>query len=140
MNILFMCVANSARSQLAEALAKQVFGEGVDVRSAGSAPSKVNPLAIQVMNEVGYDLNLHSSKSLDQLPSDFLSDLNYVITLCAEEVCPILPSRTAKKLHWPMPDPAGHDALASFEKLQKFRDTRDSIRARLVSLKASLSD
>lgn len=138
MKILFMCVANSARSQMAEGLARQVFGTKAWIESAGSAPKSVNPLAIQVMKETGIDLSKQYSKSYDQLQVQFVVDLNYIITLCAEEVCPIVASRTAQKLHWPMPDPAGHDELSSEEKLQLFRNTRDALQKKLIEFKAEL--
>ena len=67
MNILFLCVANSARSQMAEGLARQIFGKGATVLSAGSAPSTVNPLAIQVMQEMGIDISRQQSKSVDTI-------------------------------------------------------------------------
>ncbi len=133
-----MCVANSARSQLAEGLAKQIFGSNAEIYSAGSNPSNVNPLAIAAMKEFGYDLSNHFSKTVSQLPPSFLVDLDYVITLCAEEVCPILPSKTARKLHWPMPDPAGRGEMSHEEQLQVFRQTCDAIRAKLVELKTEL--
>jgi arsenate reductase (thioredoxin) len=137
MNILFMCVANSARSQIAEGLAKRVFGERIQIQSAGSVPGKLNPLAVQAMDEIGIDISKHFSKSIDQLPSDFLANLDYVITLCAEEVCPILVSE-ANKLHWPLPDPAGHDGLSNDKKLELFRHTRDAIKEKLFSFKSEL--
>jgi arsenate reductase len=127
--ILFMCVANSARSQLAEGLAKQIFGLKVEIESAGSAPGKLNPYAVQVMKEVGVDISGHYSKSYEQLPPRFLVDLDYVITLCAEEVCPVPVSR-AKKIHWPFPDPAGKSGTDD-QQLQRFREARDAISARL---------
>lgn len=132
MNILFMCVANSARSQLAEGLARQVFGPAVVVESAGSRPSRVNPLAIASMREVGVDLSAHRSKSVGDLSPDFLAGLDYVITLCAEEVCPVILSK-ATKLHWPMPDPAG-----PHESLETFRKTRIAIQEKLQALKEEL--
>src|SRR5271156_4353859 len=122
-----MCVANSARSQLAEGLAKELFGTTAEVQSAGSLPSKVNSLAVEAMKEIGIDLSGHNSKSTIDLPPQFLAGLNYVITLCAEEVCPVVFTK-AKKLHWPMPDPAGHDQLSNEEKLRLFRSTRDAIK------------
>ncbi len=137
MKVLFMCVANSARSQMAEALAKNIFLNLVEIQSAGSQPSKVNPLAIEAMEEIGIDLSGHYSKSTDDLSPRFLVDLDYVITLCAEEVCPVLISK-AKKLHWPMPDPAGHDELSHEEKLHFFRITRDAIKEKLVGFKHEL--
>ena len=131
MKILFLCVANSARSQLAEGLAKQILGPDVEVRSAGSVPSgKVNPHAISVLKEIGIDISKNFSKSIDELSPRFIVSLDYVITLCAEEVCPTMVSR-AKKLHWGLPDPAavtGSDESV----LSAFRSTRDAIRERLT--------
>jgi arsenate reductase len=101
MKILFLCVANSARSQLAEGLAKDLFGDNVWIESAGSEPKTPNPFAIKVLSEVGIDISKNTSKAVSDLKPAFVFDLHYVITLCAEEVCPVLPSRTAKKLHWP---------------------------------------
>lgn len=137
MKILFICVANSARSQLAEGLARNIFSSDVEIQSAGSQPSKVNPFAVEVMKEVGIDLSKHYSKSTDGLSPRFLVDLDYVITLCAEEVCPVLVSK-AKKLHWPMPDPTGGDELTIEERLQLFRVTRDAINAKLVAFQNEL--
>jgi arsenate reductase (thioredoxin) len=130
MKILFMCVANSARSQLAEALAKKILGPNVEVQSAGSIPKFVNPLAIESLREVGIDISENSSKAVDDLAPEFLVDLDYVITLCAEEVCPILPSQTAKKLHWPIPDPAGHDEPREAG-LNRFRQVREDIKNKI---------
>ena len=138
MNILFMCVANSARSQIAEGLAKQIFGEKASVESAGSLPKKVNPLAIEVMKEAGVDLQEHFSKSIEELKPEFVDNLKYILTLCAEEVCPVISSITAKKLHWPLPDPAGHSNLSHQEQLQLFRDTRDALRIKLLDFKAEV--
>jgi arsenate reductase len=137
MKILFMCVANSARSQLAEGLAKKLFGGGAEIESAGSQPSRVNPLAVEALRESGIDISAHRSKSIDDLTPGFLADLDYVITLCAEEVCPVLMSK-AKRLHWPIPDPAGHDGLSPEERLRIFRVTRDAIQARLVAFRNEL--
>lgn len=134
MKILFMCVANSARSQLAEGLARQVFPDA-EIQSAGSQPGKLNPFAVQAMKEIGLDISKQFSKSIDDLSPAFLEELNYVITLCAEEVCPVLPSRTAKKLHWPFPDPASQDPLPEEVMLRRFREARDGIKARLLELK-----
>lgn len=131
MKILFMCVANSARSQMAEGLARQLLGARAEIQSAGSNPTRVNPFAIKAMQEIGVDLTNHYSKTADQLSPRFLADLDYVITLCAEEVCPILPSRTAQKLHWPHPDPAGHVGTDE-EQLELFRSVRDQIKERIL--------
>src|SRR5688500_1916799 len=115
MKILFMCLANSARSQLAEGLARHLFDKKVWIESAGSTSTRVNPIAIQAMKEIGIDITEHYSKTPELLAREFLANLDYVITLCAEEVCPIFLSR-AKKLHWPHPDPGAS--------LQSFRETR----------------
>jgi arsenate reductase len=134
-HILFMCVANSARSQLAEGLAKNIFGNTAIIESAGSEPSKVNPLAIQALKEVGIDITKHHSKSIDDLSPGFIVQLDYVITLCAEEVCPVMVSK-AKKLQWPLPDPG--KTGSETEKLDAFRQTRDAIRKKLESFKAEI--
>lgn len=137
MNILFMCVANSARSQMAEGLARKIFGENAKVESAGSAPSKVNPFAVQAMQEIGIDLSKHYSKSYDELNPGFIVQIDYVIALCAEEVCPTIVTQKAKKLHWPFPDPAGKGG-SDEEQLSRFRQTRDSLSARLQNLAQEL--
>jgi arsenate reductase len=125
---LFLCVANSARSQMAEGLARRLFGARVPVESAGSRPSRVNPLAIAAMAELGIDLGGHRSKSVDQIDP---AGVARVITLCAEEVCPAWLGR-ATRLHWPIPDPAG-----AGEDLARFRAARDEILARLIELAAA---
>ena len=128
--ILFLCVANSARSQLAEGLARHLFGSNVQAMSAGSAPSVLNPNAVAAMREIGIDISGHRSKGLEDLPREFLDHVDFVITLCAEEVCPVLLSR-APKLHWPFPDPAGKDRDPEAA-LGRFRAARDAIRERLL--------
>lgn len=133
MNILFMCVANSARSQLAEGLARQMFPDA-EVRSAGSHPGTLNLFAIKVMKEIGIDISRQYSKSYDDLPPKFIVGLDYVITLCAEEVCPTMASR-AKKLHWPHPDPAPKEPLSHEDSLRRFREARDAIQDRLEEFK-----
>jgi arsenate reductase (thioredoxin) len=126
--ILFLCVANSARSQMAEGLARMIFGSRISVMSAGSEPSKVNPYAIEVMSELGVDLNTHVSKSVQTVDP---STIGTVITLCAEEVCPVFLGQ-ARRLHWPIPDPASKDlSIPREEMLQRFRAGRDTIRKML---------
>ncbi len=129
MKILFMCVANSARSQLADGIAKKLFGAKANIQSAGSKPTHVNPFAIRVLDEIGIDITTHTSKRVDDLDPDFVNTLDYVITLCAEEVCPVVISK-AKKLHWPLPDPAGTGS--DDEQMTRFRTTRDAIKERLT--------
>jgi len=109
---------------MAEGIAKHLFGNSVSVESAGSQPRKLNPLAIKAMQEIGIDISRHYSKSYDDLTPKFIVSLDYVITLCAEEVCPTMVSK-AKKLHWPIPDPAKAVGTED-EKLQYFRDARDA--------------
>ena len=101
-SLLFLCVANSARSQMAEGLARARFGDRVRIQSAGSQPSRVNPFAIEVMAERGISLDGHTSKSVDTIDP---STVDTVITLCAEEVCPVFLG-DARRLHWPIEDPA----------------------------------
>jgi arsenate reductase len=137
MNILFMCVANSARSQLAEGLAKDILGTAAWIESAGSAPKTVNRFATQALAEIGVDISSHKSKAIDDLPPDFVSNLDYIITLCAEEVCPVLPSKTAKKLHWPFSDPAGHQGSEQ-EQLARFREVRENIRTKILEFAQEL--
>jgi len=131
-----MCVANSARSQLAEGLARQIF-PGDEIQSAGSHPGKLNSFAIRVMKEVGLDISKHFSKSINDLSPSFLAGLDYVITLCAEEACPILISK-AKKIHWPLPDPATNEPTSEEESLKRFRTARDTIHSRLNEFKKEI--
>jgi len=126
MNILFLCVANSARSQMAEGLAKSMLGTSHDIRSAGSTPSgEVHPNAILAMNEVGIDISDHKSKSIDHLEEYFMNNLDYVITLCAEEICPVL-SSNAESLHWANEDPVNKNYNA-IQLIIAFRNTRKNI-------------
>ena len=124
MRILFLCVANSARSQMAEGLARAILPAGVEVASAGSAPSHLNPLAVDAMSEAGIDISGHRSKPLEEAAPE-TADL--IVTLCADEVCPIVPGRV-KRLHWPIADPAAANDIATF------RTARDQIRARIEVL------
>src|SRR5678815_70666 len=127
-SVVFLCVANSARSQMAEGLARALFGGLVRVQSAGSAPTRVNPHAIEAMREVGIDITGQRSKSVDAIDP---ASVDAVITLCAEEVCPVWPGGFAR-MHWPLPDPASAepDAPAASVAAQ-FRAVRDELRLRL---------
>lgn len=125
MNILFLCVANSARSQMAEGLARRIFGDGITAMSAGSEPSgRVNPLAVEVMQEIGIDIDGHTSKSVDTID---LTSVDMIVTLCAEEVCPAVAGKFTR-LHWPIDDPAGENTI------EAFRRARDEIASRLHGL------
>lgn len=126
--ILFLCVANSARSQMAEGLARDMLRLDVEVLSAGSQPSKVNSYAIEAMMEVGIDISGHHSKCVDDVDA---ASVDVVITLCADEVCPVLPGRV-QRLHWPIPDPATSDPNVTPEQLrERFRTAREEIRGRI---------
>jgi arsenate reductase (thioredoxin) len=135
-NILFLCVANSARSQMAEGLARHLLGASARVQSAGSKPSTVNPYAIEVLQEIGIDLGSHRSKSVDTIDP---ASVDMVITLCAEEVCPVMLG-TIRRLHWPIADPASNDpSLTRDGFLTRFRTARDQLRGRIEVL-ATLLD
>lgn len=131
--VLFLCVHNSARSQLAEGLLRHMADAQVEVYSAGSEPSAVNPFTLQVLNERGIDASTHTAKSLQ----DFLGQpFDYVITLCDDEVCPFFPGAITR-LHWGLPDPSavrGEEA----DKLEAFRRTAADIEARLTAFVKTL--
>jgi len=130
--ILFLCVANSARSQMAEGLARRLLGAGVEVMSAGSQPSRLSPYAVEAMAEIDIDISDQRSKSVDQIDT---RGIDLVITLCAEEVCPALPAQ-ARRLHWPIADPASDDPSLLLEDLRaRFRTARDQIKARIEVLR-----
>jgi arsenate reductase len=131
LRVLFLCTGNSCRSQMAEGWARRLLGDRVDVHSAGSKPTAVNPLAVEVMAEAGVDICSHRSKSLEEFQN---RPFDLVITLCdgARAACPVFPGR-GKHVHKGFPDPAeaeGSDA----EVLEVFRKVRDRIRAELIPL------
>ena len=127
--VLFLCVGNSARSQMAEGLARAHFGDAVRVQSAGSKPSSVHPLASVALTEVGIDVSRQRSKSVAEIDA---GSVDLVITLCAEEVCPVYPKRV-RKIHWPLPDPAA-ETSAFTHPLDAFRDVRDELARRIAEL------
>ncbi len=126
-HVLFLCVANSARSQMAEGIARSLAPPGMKVSSAGSAPSRLHPLAIRALAEIGIDAAGQRSKNVGDVPA---GDVDAVVTLCAEEVCPVFPGK-ALRVHWALPDPAAA-AGTDEELLQAFRDVRDELRRRLT--------
>lgn len=133
--ILFLCVANSARSQMAEGLARHVLGARVPVQSAGSAPSRVNPYAVEVMREAGIDITAQRSKAVAEIDP---ATVGTVVTLCAEEVCPVFLG-PVRRLHWPIADPASTDPSIPREAmLARFRAARDAIRAHVEGLVAEI--
>ncbi len=125
-HVLFLCVANSARSQMAEGIARSLAPASVKISSAGSRPSRLNPFAVKALAEIGIDISKHYSKSVDDVPP---GDVDAVVTLCAEEVCPVFLGR-AHRVHWGLLDPAGAGSTDE-EQLQAFRSVRDELRRRL---------
>ena len=124
--VLFVCVENANRSQMAEAFAHMYGGAGIDAQSAGSRPSgQINPKAVRFMAELGYDLNRHASKSLDQVEGAF----DAVVTMGCGDSCPWVPAR--RREDWNLPDPKHMDD-------EGYRAVRDDIGARVKRLLASL--
>jgi arsenate reductase len=128
-HVLFLCVANSARSQMAEGIARSLAPAGTRISSAGSQPSQLNPLAIRALDEIGIDIRGHHSKSVDAIAP---GDVEVVVTLCAEEVCPVFLG-DARRYHWGLPDPA-HSGRSEEERLRAFRAVRDELVHRLSAV------
>lgn len=129
--VLFVCVHNSARSQMAEALLKKMAGDRFEVESAGLKPGKLNPLAVEVMKEIGIDISGNQTKSaFDLFKQGKL--YTHVITVCDEtsaEQCPFFPGITTR-LHWSFADPSGFEGTQE-EKLVKTRLVREAIREKI---------
>ena len=124
--VLFVCVENSNRSQMAEAFARLHGGDAVEALSAGSRPSgKINPKAVRFMAELGYDLSTHASKSLDEIDGEF----DAVVTMGCGDSCPWVPAR--RREDWALPDPRDMDDAG-------YRVVRDEISTRVRALLASL--
>ncbi len=124
--ILFLCTGNSARSQMAEGLLRQLAGDRFDVFSAGTRPVGLNPNAVSAMSEIGLDISAHQSKSVDQFVNQ---QFDYVFTVCdnAKESCPFFPG-AHRTIHHSFEDPA---AASSDQQPAAFRKVRDEIRTRL---------
>jgi len=127
--VLFLCVANSARSQLAEGIARFLAPPGVTVWSAGSQPTRVRPEAIAALAEIGVNISHHRSKAVSDIPA---AEVDTVITLCGEEECPVFLGKT-QRLHWGLPDPAGVGGSEA-DRADAFRRTRDELKRRLVAV------
>jgi protein-tyrosine-phosphatase len=127
--ILFLCVANSARSQIAEGIARSLAPEGIKIMSAGSHPASVRPEAIEVLKEIGIDISGHRSKDVSEISP---SDVDTVITLCAEEECPVFLGK-ARRIHWGLPDPTSAGDSQE-DRLNAFRQARDELKLRLALL------
>jgi arsenate reductase len=122
-NVLFVCIENSNRSQMAEAFANIYGGINVQAFSAGSKPSgKVNPKAIAAMKELGYDLATHQSKSIDELPD---IEFEYAVTMGCGDACPLVKAKN--RVDWNIPDPRDMDE-------SEFREIRDLIGAKVKGL------
>jgi arsenate reductase len=132
-SVLFICVHNSARSQMAAALMNRICGQFFEAESAGLQPGTINPLAVAVLKEVGIDISKNRPQSVDDvLKSGKAFDL--VVTVCSEaeaEGCPLFPGAT-HRLHWPFEDPAGFTG-SNEQRLEKTRRVRDQIREKLES-------
>jgi arsenate reductase len=120
--ILILCTGNSARSQIAEGLFRAKAGDSIDVSSAGITPKGLNPLAVQVMDEIGIDISGHKSKDVSQFEKE---TFDLVITVCdnAKETCPVFPG--AKMIHWSIEDP---------KEIASFREAREELNRRIEEL------
>ncbi len=120
--VLFLCTGNSARSQIAEALLRQKAGVAFDVHSAGTKPKGVNPLSVQVMQEIGIDISSHESKDVAVYSEQ---SFDWVVTVCdrAKEACPVFPA--ARYQHWDIQDPSD---------IESFRKVRQNLAERIDAL------
>jgi arsenate reductase (thioredoxin) len=129
--VLFVCIHNSARSQMAEAFLNQICGDEFESQSAGLEPGKLNPIVVEAMKEIGIDISGNQTKAVfDMFKSGRI--FHYVITVCDEtsaERCPIFPG-VIKRLHWSFPDPSSAQGLPE-EKLAKTREVREMIKAKI---------
>ena len=123
--VLFLCTGNSARSQMAEGLLRQMAGDRFEVSSAGTYPKGMHPRSVEVMNEIGIDISKQTSKDVLIFVND---KFDYVITVCdrAKQQCPVFPG--AEPIHWGFDDPA---EAPPTRQLEVFRHVRDEIRRRL---------
>jgi len=124
LRVLFLCVHNSARSQMAEGLLRSMGGGAIDVQSAGLQAGGLRPEAVAVMNELGLDISAQRSKSVDEIAG---GKFDFVVTTCeeAKEACPFFPG-ARETIHWDLPDPAavpGDEAT----RLDAFREVRDEL-------------
>lgn len=125
--VVFVCVENSNRSQMAEAFARIHGGDGVDAFSAGSRPSgKINPKAVEAMKEVGYDLTAHTSKGLDEFNG---KDFDAAVTMGCGDECPLVIAK--RRVDWQIPDPKNMPP-------EQFREVRDLIETKVKELLGTL--
>jgi arsenate reductase len=126
--VLFLCTHNSARSQMAEGLLRYLAGDRFESHSAGTEATRVRPLAIRAMEEIGVDISGQESKTLERYQQE---PFDYVITVCddANEACPFFPGAQSR-LHWPFKDPSKAEGSEE-ERLAVFREVRDGMRRRI---------
>lgn len=140
LRVLFLCTGNSCRSQMAEGWARSLHGDRLEPYSAGTAPGRVDPRAIQVMGEAGVDLSAHRSKHVQELDD---VDFDWVITVCdrANESCPIFPGKV-HRLHVGFDDAPrlAAGAVTEEQALAHYRRVRDEIRAFVETLLGTLDD
>ncbi|AYM02115.1 arsenate reductase (thioredoxin) [Levilactobacillus yiduensis] len=129
--LYFLCTGNSCRSQMAEGFARTLAPSDWTIASAGVETHGLNPLAVQVMAEVGVDVSQHTSKLIDDT---YLNNSSVVVTLCgdARDKCPMTPP-TVDRRHWPLPDPAQATGSQA-EVLAAFRQVRDAVKRRVIQL------
>lgn len=139
--ILFLCGNNATRSQMAEGIARKELGDQFEVYSAGMQPMKIHPMALETMKEIGVDLSMHKSKSINEVP---WKEMDLIVTLCgtSSNGLPPLP-RTVKRLHWPVPDPATMTSHYGFKKSSEgkqaaFKEIRELIHKKVEELKQTL--
>ena len=135
--VMFLCTANSCRSQMAEGLAKELGKGLIEVHSAGLFAASVHPKAIAVMREIGVDISRQSSKAINE---NLLMEMDAVITLCgnAEEACPFVPARI-RRLHWPVKDPVGTTGSEE-DIMREFRRARDEIKGKITGFLKGLKE
>jgi len=133
--LYFLCTGNSCRSQMAEGFARELAPKNWTVASAGVERHGLNPLAVQVMEEVGIDISQQTSKLIDV---DYLNASDIVVTLCgdARDKCPVTPP-SVTRLHWPLTDPAQATGTPD-QIMTTFRQSRDEIKSRVTSLIADI--
>src|SRR5437867_12531663 len=135
--VLILCTGNSARSQMAEGILRHDSGDKFHVESAGTRPGRVRPEAIAVMKEIGIDISMHRSKSVDEFSGE---SFDFVLTVCdnANETCPIYPGH-ANRLHHNFEDPAAIQGSEE-DRMEIFRNVRDQIREYLRDFSEKLLD
>ncbi len=129
--VLFLCVHNSARSQMAEAWLRELGGDRFQVESAGLEPGKLNPFVVRALQEVGIDISAKTTQSVFDLYKAGRR-YDYVVTVCSPEAaerCPIFPG-PGRKLHWPFPDPSAFTGSEE-DVLARVRELRDAIREKV---------